>query len=165
MTATRSRLISTLALAAVLAGASAAFAADAPGAGAPAPAVVPPAAVAAPAVKAPATPAPAAHTATVRAVPDVATITSALEQSRTDLTDKKYRDARSVLSSTVVHLQSVRKSAPHTERAGIAAIIREVKGARVALRHGEHKDALTRVDAALVAIKALPAGTAAPTRS
>ncbi len=160
-----SRLIGALAVAAILAGASAAFAADVPVAApvaAPtaAPAVVP---AAPPSVKAsaavPAHPvavAPA-HTATAKAAPSLAGIANALDQARAALADKKYGEARSVLSHTVTELNAVRKASPRAEHVKITGITREVKAARTALRHGEHQDALAKVDAALAALKAIPA--------
>ena len=168
-TSIRSRLVGALAVTTVLVGASIAFAADAPAvAPAPAPAVAPaPVAhpVAAPAAAAPvvhAAAAPAvkvapAHAAAKAASPTLASVAAALERARVALSDKKYGEARSVLSSAVVDLNGIRSDAPRAERAKLTSLNRLVKGARVALRHGEHQDAATKVDAALAAIKQFPA--------
>ncbi len=165
-TSIRSRLVGALAVTTVLVGASIAFAADAP-AVAPAPAIAPapvahPAAApaAAPVVHAAAAPAvkaAPAHVAAKAASPTLASVAAALEHARVALSDKKYGEARSVLSGAVVDLNGIRSDAPRAERAKLTSLNRLVKGARVALRHGEHQDAATKVDAALAAIKEFPA--------
>ncbi len=160
MTANHSNLIGALTLAAILSGTSAAFAADAPTGTAPT--------ASTPAVVAPGAsthPQKAVHVATTRASADLVGVIRHLDQASADMSQQKYRSARSALWRAKVTLAALHKVAPITERSGIPAIGKEISAARVAILHRDYQSAMSKVDAALVSAKSLQGAPATPIKS